>query len=241
MRGDMNRKAIFIVSFFVLIFFRNIFCNFLSDVGSFISAMFRRPKIIGAVLPSSSFLAESITDYIQKSKALPKSIKILEVGGGTGVFTEKIVENMKDDDELDVIEIDKGLCDILLKKFKKHKNVKIHCVSILDWSPDYTYDFIISGLPFNSFDYKFVASILEKYKKIIKSGGIISYFEYLLTSTIRKVYALFFYSKKDRIDFAKNIQARENFRKVFEFDRDFVFLNVPPAYVYHMKMKGEGR
>jgi len=239
----MNRKAIFIVSVVALLFFRNLFCSFLNDIHSFVSAMFRKPKIIGAVLPSSSFLAESITNYIQGAKKLHKPIKILEVGAGTGAFTEKIIAKMKDVDVLDIIEVDQKLCDLLKKKFKTDKNrnkkINIHCVSILDWSPDYTYDFIISGLPFNAFDYNFVEVVLEKYKKIIKSGGIISYFEYLLTSTIRWIYSIFFSSKKDKVDFEKNIQARENFRKKFGFDSDFVFLNVPPAYVYHMKVKAK--
>jgi len=228
----LNKKVFVIVSIFLLIYFRNICCNVLTDIGSFISAMFKRPKIIGAVLPSSSFLATSITSHVQVSRP----VQILEVGAGTGVFTEKIVEKMKEDDTLDVIEIEKDLCDILHEKFKDNKNVRIYCVSILDWVPKYKYDFIISGLPFNSFEYSFVNSILEKYRKIVKSGGVISYFEYLLTSAIRKVYSFLFLSKKEYVDFAKNIEVRENFRKRFEFDSDFVFLNVPPAYVYHMRV-----
>jgi len=203
---------------------------FFRESGSFLYALVKNPKRIGAVIPSSSFLSSTIVKKIEKKD---NPIKILEVGAGTGAFTEKIVQKMGDQDLLDVIELDSNLCDILRKKFGTHKNVKIHCLSILDFKTDNVYDFIISGLPFNAFGSDLVSSIVNKYKHLIKNNGIVSYFEYMLTANIRK----FFSMGKKRVDFVRSMKILENFRKKFLIERNRVFLNVPPAYTYHLQIK----
>lgn len=225
----MKKRNIFIASLIFTVFLCSVFLipnNFLS----FVTAFCRNQERIGAILPSSSFLAKSMTKHISLKD---RPIKILEVGAGTGVFTKKALEKIRQCDVLDVIEIDNDLCGILKEKFAEHKNVHIHCMSILDWNPDYKYDFIVSGLPFNSLSVDFVISVLEKYKKLIKDSGIISYFEYIWVSHIKK----FFSSGQKKADYVKNISIMKNFIKSFEFDRDFVFLNIPPAYAYHLKVK----
>lgn len=224
----MAKRRIFITfMFFIVSFFG--FVVFCSDIGEFTRAILRNPSSVGAAFPSSSFLAEKITKNIVSKNA---PLKILEVGAGTGVFTKEIIKKMGKNDILDVVEIDPGLCEILNKKFKDNKKVHIYCISILDLKPDYEYDFIVSGLPFNAFDSAFVGSVLEKFKNIIVNDGLLSYFEYALAGKIKKL--LTFGDKK--IDLLKNIELREDFLKSFEFDRDLIFINVPPAYVYHLKI-----
>jgi len=209
--------------------------NFLSEKSSFLSSFIKNPKKIGSITPSSSFLAEEITKYVDGKKG---AIKILEVGSGTGVFAEEIIKKMEQDYLMeqnyifDVIEIDPDLCTILKEKFKEYDNVKIHCVSILDWKPDYSYDFIISGLPFNSFDSSFVQSILDQYRLIIKDGGMLSYFEYIFISRVKKL----FLRGDNKVEFSNNLNIREEFIKKFDFETGKVFLNFPPAYVHHLKI-----
>ncbi|MFC1842681.1 class I SAM-dependent methyltransferase [Candidatus Dependentiae bacterium] len=224
----MGKRKIFIATICLLMTFP-VFSIFFNDFGAFFSAIFRNPKRIGAALPSSRFLANKITKHIA-TKDCP--IKVLEVGAGTGVFTEKILQKLAKDDILDVIEIDPGLCDLLKEKFKKHTNVHVHCLSVLEWSPEYKYDFIVSGLPFNSFGAAFVQDVLDAYKKIIKTGGVLSYFEYMWASGIKK----FFLTSEKKQDFLQNVNIRKDFIKQFGFDRDFVFLNIPPAYVYYLRI-----
>lgn len=206
-----------------------------TDFGGFVSAIFRNPSRVGAAAPSSGFLAKKITKNIKEPEnriEKEKPLKILEVGAGTGVFTEEIVKKMGPNDILDVIEIDSGFCDILKNKFGHNKNVSVYGVSILDFDPGYKYDFIVSGLPFNAFDFKFVSAVLEKYKSIIENNGMVSYFEYALVGAFRKLF-LFGDSK---VDFKKNVQVRKDFIKQYGIDRDFILINFPPAYVYHMRI-----
>jgi len=224
----MTKKNIFIVGALLLVMLGFLAFIF-SDFGSFVFALLKSPKKVGAVAPSSIFLAKAITKHVVKKDS---PIRVLEVGAGTGVFTEKIVAKLSKEDTLDVIEIDKSLYEILKEKFEKHKNVRVICGSILDWEPKYKYDFIISGLPFNSFGTDFVVSVLGKYTEIIKNKGIFSYFEYLWVSYVKK----FFSKGAQKTDYIKSKRILAGFRKSFEFDRDFVLLNVPPAYAYHLKI-----
>jgi len=204
--------------------------TFFSDCGNFISAFLRDPKSVGSVIPSSRFLTKAMTKYIDKKRYYP--VSILEIGAGTGAITEKIIEKMNPEDRLDVIEIDSKLSNVLKQKFEKYANVHVHCVSILDWNPAYQYDYIVSALPFNSFDAQTVEVVLHKFKSMIKDKGIISYVELMAMSSVKKS---FLRGGKKR-DFANNVAHRSDFCKKYEFDKDRVMLNIPPARVYHLKI-----
>lgn len=219
------KKIIFTIFMVILlaISFRFLF----KDSFLFLKTFFVSPTTIGAVIPSSTFLAKSITKYIKVNK---NPIRILEVGAGTGIITEEILKKLRQEDFLDVIELDQKFCSILDAKFDNNKNIKINCLSILDWSPSYKYDFIISGLPFNAFDSDFVENVLSRYRKLIKPGGIISYFEYIALAKIK----LFFLSGPEKNNFSKTLTTTTSFRREFEFERDHVVANMPPACVYHL-------
>jgi phospholipid N-methyltransferase len=156
----------------------------------------------------------------------------LEIGAGTGVITSKIAEKLGMHDELDVIELDPDFCHLLNQKFGNNYNININCISILDWSPDYLYDYIISGLPFNSFPVDFLEKILNKYRSLIKPGGTISYFEYIALAKVK----LFFLFGDDKNQFEKTITTTTNFLNRFEFDSNKIFANFPPAKVHHLLM-----
>lgn len=217
------------LSMLLMILFSSRMRNFLLEFGHFFIAFFKSPADVGSVMPSSEYLAQAITRYVDTTKG---PIKILEVGAGTGVFTQEIVDKMKPDDQLDVVEIDSGLCNLLEEKFTRHKNVHIHCRSILDWKPPYVYDFIISGLPFNAFSANFVAAILQHYKTLLKPNGMFSYFEYIASADIKKA----FLQGQKKEEYLKNLALTLGFLKKFIFDIDIVLLNIPPAYVYHLKI-----
>ena len=140
---------------------------------------------------------------------------------------------MQDDDQLDVIEIDKDLCDLLRQRFGQYRNVHVHCISITQWKPSYSYDFIVSALPFTAFDPDFVMTILNHYKNIIKNNGLISYFAYVWMAHIKKIFTW----GEAKIKHVKNMEIMSQFRQSFQFARDLIFLNIPPANVYHLRMK----
>jgi len=78
-----------------------------------------------------------------------------------------------------------------------------------------------------------VYSIVDKYKRLIKSNGIISYFEYMFAANIKKIFL--FGNRK--VDFIKNMTILADFRREFLIEKNRVFFNFPPAYAYHLQIK----
>jgi phosphatidylethanolamine/phosphatidyl-N-methylethanolamine N-methyltransferase len=203
----------------------------LKNVLLFTQEIIRKPQEVGAIAPSSKFLGEAITKYI---KSYQEPINVIEVGPGTGVFTKIIAAKLKPKDRLDVIEFNQQFVDVLKVKFKNYPNVTIHCASIIDWKPDYCYDFMVSSLPLNAFTTEFVASVMEHYEEIMKPGGIISYFEYMAFPAIKKA----FLNSKLKKEYARMHALLNDYRRKYEIDTVKVFKNFPPALVHNLRMQG---
>ncbi|MGV3279231.1 class I SAM-dependent methyltransferase [Rickettsiales bacterium LUAb2] len=183
-------------------------------------------KNIGAIAPSSKFLANEIINNINSQQS-PK--KILEVGAGTGAFTKYIVKTMQAGDTLDIIEINNSFVNSLKQTYKNNPNITIYNKSILDFEVTEQYNYIISGLPFNYFPPKLVKLILCKYNELLANHGIISYFEYAFISNIKKINI---YSKSRLIT-----KVIDNFKKNFIVSKNVIYRNLPPAVVWHLKKK----
>ena len=175
-------------------------------------------------------MSKEITDYIKTGKT---PVSIIEVGPGTGSMTEVIAKKLGSHDRFDVIEYNPQFVEVLQKRFKDYPNIHIHCVSIIDWKPEYKYDYMVSCLPFNVFNADFVELIVKHYEHIMKKGSMISYFEYMVFPKIKK--AMLNGDKKD--NFEKLHAILSNFRNKYEISKRRVYKNFPPAYVYNLKIK----
>ena len=190
----------------------------------FLQRFIEKHNQVGAVAPSSRFLADKMTEHLQDYKT---PITIIEVGAGTGVFTKKIVERMPAGSQLHVIEIDEDFIKLLEKEFGNNPSVHIHCADIRTVALPKA-DCIISGLPFNAFSPTFVDEILRKYKQLIKRGGSIVYFEY---AWLPKLKALWL-EEEEREQYKTLRRILSKFRETSEStDSDLVLLNLPPAHV----------
>lgn len=198
----------------------------------FVKEFALHPTEVGAILPSSTGLAREIVSEIPKDKDAPPR-RILEVGPGTGPFTEKIIKRMNPQDTLVLVEFDEAFHAKLTKKFGHIKNVTIIQGDIIQHDPKDKYDFIISGLPLNSFKADFVNDVFAKFTSIIKDNGKISYFEYVLLPKIKRV----FLRGESKENFNKILQSKESFYKKHEFREATVLMNCPPAKVLHHHVK----
>ncbi len=97
---------------------------------------------------------------------------------------------------------------------------------------DRRYDLVISGLPLNNFDLELVESLLETFERLLKPGGVISFFEYI---AIRRAKAAVS-GRKDRERLQGIARAIEQFLDGREIRREPVLLNVPPAWVHHVRI-----
>ena len=90
---------------------------------------------------------------------------------------------------------------------------------------------VISGLPLNNFSSADVQDILQAYATLLKPGGILSFFQYIL---IRP--AKMFVSVGPERERLKGVgEAIEGMLGEREFAREWVWVNVPPAWVHHIR------
>lgn len=195
----------------------------------FFGQFIKSPITVGAILPSSPHLAKLIAKDIKITKnADSLGRHILEVGPGTGIFTREIIRNLKPNDRLDLVEYDEKFCNILRSRFGHLPNVRIHHISIINFEPvDCKYDFIISGLPLNAFEFSLVERIYDKFKRVIKDGGKLSYFEYIGLPKIKKI----FLPTEQKQDINKILEVKKRFFIENQGTSEKVWLNAPPARV----------
>lgn len=202
----------------------------LQNAVKFIFEFIDHPTTVGAILPSSKGLAKEIVKQFPKDlKAKPRLI--LEVGPGTGVFTDEIVKRMNPGDELHLVEYDENFCKKLREKYKDIPNVKIFQMSILEYKDeqDRKYDFVISGLPLNAFTSDFVENVFNKFKEITKNDGKISYFEYLIVPQIKKIFS----NASNKQNLESILDMKEKFYSQYKLKKATVFMNLPLARVVH--------
>lgn len=86
----------------------------LSDNFRFLKALATRPKAVGAVIPSGPALAKAMARQID-----PKAGPVLEVGPGTGVISEAILERGVAPSALTLVEYDDELARHLAARFPR--------------------------------------------------------------------------------------------------------------------------
>ena len=89
----------------------------IEDQAYFLKEFFTKYKMVGAIAPSSYKLAQAITQAVDNdTNEVDRTI--LEVGAGTGVFTEVLLNRLRNNDVLVAIEYVPSFVKMLEKKFK---------------------------------------------------------------------------------------------------------------------------
>lgn len=165
--------------------------------------------------------------------------RILEVGPGTGAVTRRIVRLLKPEDRFDLVEINESFAELLNRRFETdpaYQRVaaqsKLHVCPLEEYEVDEQYDFIVSGLPLNNFSTDLVRTIFESYFRLLKPGGVLSYFEYMFIRSIRGIVSRNEERKRMRglNQIIAPILSEHRIRK------SWVFVNMPPAWVQHLQV-----
>lgn len=199
-----------------------------------------RFETTGAVAPSSRFLAGAMTAPLRKRNG---PARILEVGPGTGAVTRKIVQSLRPDDRFDMVELNETFAALLDQRFQQDRQFlpaaacsQVHVCPLQQFQSDAPYDFILSGLPLNNFPADLVREVFDCYFRLLAPGGVLSYFEYMYVRPIRKLVAKS--PEKERLVSLDGIISP--LLAQHRFKRDWVFVNVPPAWVQHLRARHEG-
>ena len=169
-----------------------------------------KPRTVGAILPSSKYLADKMIKNINFDDAR----YIVEYGPGTGTFTEKILEKRSNGTIVMLFEKNSAFCKMLEDNYKNEPNLYIINDSAeniekyllrydIPWA-----DYIVSGLPFASLPPNVSSDILSQTKKYLRPDGRFITFQYTL---MLKNFIRHYFSK---IDIEKEKR------------------NIPPAYVF---------
>lgn len=176
---------------------------------TFIGQSLRHFIKIGSVFPSSRFLAKRMV------KGINSSI-VLELGPGTGVFTEEILKKLPSNGLLISIESNEAFVNYLSgkindKRLKLYNGDALQLNSILKENGINKVDCIISGLPLGHFNKELKSKILNEIKDGLSDNGVYIQFEYFLAGI--KSIKRFFPNVKLSLE----------------------LLNIPPAFVIRCK------
>ena len=206
----------------------------------FLSQFGRRYETTGSIIASSRFLAKAVTRYLAQRYEHP--VCVLECGPGTGPFTDDIVRHLRRGDRFDLVELNEAFVDVLRGRFETEapwqavKDItQIHQCPLQEFRAEQSYDFIISGLPLLNFRADVVETIMQTYFRLLKPGGMLSYFEYMYMRPVRR--SLPWGSGARRVR-EVNAVLQKHFRES-RIGTDTVLLNVPPAWVQHFQSQLE--
>ncbi|MBM3418238.1 MAG: hypothetical protein FJY17_04870 [Bacteroidetes bacterium] len=180
----------------------------------FLQRFLKERKTVGAMAPSSNFLAKKMLSRVDFNKVR----LIVELGPGTGVFTEEIIAKMNEETRLLVIELDDVFYELLVEKIE-YPNVEIvkasatELLNLLTERNIESVDLIISSLPLANLSSSLKSVILKSCKQsLTKNDGQFVQFQYTLRShrLLKRIFP--------------NVVV------------DFTLLNVPPAFVYSCKV-----
>ena len=184
----------------------------------FFREFIRNYHTTGAILPSGRQLAHALSRYVAQAASAGR--RILEVGPGTGAVTRRIITAMKPGDSIDLVELNESFVRQLEQHFKNDSHFqtvadrsRVINSPVQDLPVEKKYDLIVSGLPLNNFSVELVESILQKLLQLLKSGG-----------------------RADRQRLRGIGRAMHAVLDKHEISREAILLNVPPAWVHHVRV-----
>ena len=206
----------------------------LSDYRAFLTQFLRNNQTTGSVVPSGRALGTALCRHV--GTGAPQ--KILEAGPGTGAVTGVVVERMRPEDQLWMVELNPTFAAHLRGAFEERPSFRAvadrcHLVegSVQALGQQGEFDVVISGLPLNNFSSEQVRSILQAYSKLLKPSGVLSFFQYILIRDAKAMVS--FGPERSRL---KGVGAAiDGVLGEREFAREWVWPNVPPAWVHHLR------
>jgi len=191
----------------------------------------------GAILPSGRYLAAALARFVGQPSA--EARRILEVGPGTGAVTGRIIDGMGPSDHLDMVELNETFVRQLAGRFETEPAFRavsdrarlLHC-PVEELPRRQGYQVIVSGLPLNNFSVADVERVLAALSALLAPGGTLSFFEYIAVRPARAIVS----GRAERARLRGIGQALRGVLDDHEIRRDAVWLNVPPAWVHHVRL-----
>ena len=179
----------------------------------FLSAVLKEPLSIGAIAPSSPYLAKYLIEGIRPGS------RVIELGAGTGIVTQAILESGVEPKDLIALEQNGDFADLLKERFPNITVAKANALELknhigaLDAPPD----FVISGLPLMLFTIKQKTRLISQAFEVLGPSGFFHQFTYGGKCPV----------EQSILDL---IGLKASFLK-------FALLNLPPAFIYRLERR----
>lgn len=181
------------------------------------------PTKTGAVLPSNDKLCNLITDTAD----LNNVSTVVELGSGTGVITEKIMQKKSEDTTFFALEINSAFVEATKRRCPEavvYQSSAENAAKHLDLHGHSGCDRIVSSLPWSTFNGETQQVLLDSIYDVLNPGGIFLTYAYVLGIVApsawkfrKKIYAKF-----DKVTTSKTVWS-----------------NIPPAFIYVCEKKKE--
>ncbi len=175
----------------------------------FLKEFIKEKRVVGAVSPSTKYLGYKMLENIDFSKAKI----IVELGPGTGVFTDLILEKMGSNSKLLVFELNDNFYEALNTRMSDPRVQIIHdsaekIKNYLGEDEKKQVDVVISSLPLTVFPEKLRHAVVDEAYDCLKETGVYKQFQYSLQAK-------------------KLLESRYK-----DVSIKFTMKNFPPAFVY---------
>ncbi len=144
---------------------------------TFFKALVMNPSATGAIFPSSKRLAQEMASHV----LLDDSALVVELGSGTGVVTDALLQAGVNPNQLILVEYSPDLVQKLRLRFPHVRIIEGNAAQLGTLLRDEnTVKTIISSLPLRSLPPSTTHAILDQIKTILPSGGRYIQFTYSL-------------------------------------------------------------
>jgi phospholipid N-methyltransferase len=178
----------------------------LRDLASLVTGFVEHPRQVGALVPTSRATVAAMLDMTDLSKAS----QVVELGAGTGVYTEELLRRARPDARILAFEIDPRLAGRLEERFKDDRLTVVSdsAERLGDYVEAEKVDVVVSALPFTTLPEPVREAIYAAIAKALGPGGVMLAIQY------------------------SNARRRDLERIFSSVERRFSVRNVPPAVLY---------
>lgn len=190
----------------------------MADVIPFLAALLADPRRVGAIAPSGAALAEAITREIS-----PCSAPVIELGPGTGAFTQRLLGRGIPEHRLALVEHGPAFADLLARRYGQAQILRMDAtrlkhVAIFDGEKAGA---VVSGIPLLSLSARDVMGILRGAFHHLREDGAFYQFTYGPRCPVRRRIL-------DRLDLSATRIGG-------------ALVNMPPASVYRFTRRARPR
>lgn len=188
----------------------------MSESLSFLRQFIRRPTRVGAIAPSSRWLARRMVE----SGDLPSADTVVELGPGTGSFTQAILDTIAPSTTFFALEINEKFATSLSQRFADLTVFNDSAEKLPQYLADQgktAVDCVLCGLPWASLPMEVQEGVMAAVVEALRPGGTFATFAYLHALCLPN---------------ARRFRRRlESVFSKVELS-PVVWLNLPPAFVY---------